>query len=148
MFATVRAASVWNKRYAERPAFTYADPNGYLLGQIQARKFLSQRVIWKWMTGEEPTVVDHEDGQPGNNRWKNLKDGSKQKNHQNCKKYRSNSSGQMGVTQVPSGRWAAYIKVDKRKKHLGTFESYEEAARARKTAEQEHGFHLNHGRAA
>ncbi|EEK8036643.1 hypothetical protein G3156_004469 [Salmonella enterica subsp. enterica serovar Montevideo] len=41
--------------------------------------------------------------------------------------------------------WNAQITVNYQTKHLGYFESKEDAITARKMAEKEFGFHHNHG---
>jgi hypothetical protein len=56
-----------------------------------------------------------------------------------------NTSNYVGVFQY-NDRWGASISVDGRVISLGTFDSKLEAAKARWYAEQEHGFHKNHGR--
>ncbi len=52
---------------------------------------------------------------------------------------RQNTSGVRGVTRVKkNGRWEAHIKVRGRKVNLGTYGTIEEAAEARREAEQEY----------
>ena len=52
----------------------------------------------------------------------------------------------MGIrTHKPSGKWQAYITIDRKFKSLGLYEDLEDAKKARKNAEIEHGFHENHG---
>lgn len=50
----------------------------------------------------------------------------------------TNESGIKGVRKVPSGRYTATIWFQKRKIHLGTFDTIEEAAAARKEAEEKY----------
>ena len=53
------------------------------------------------------------------------------------KKYKNNSSGYKGVYKNnKSGIWQAYISVNKRRIHLGSYKSIEEAIQARVKAEQ------------
>ena len=54
---------------------------------------------------------------------------------QNRNKEREGKS-KLGVVQMPSGNWQARILVDKDRKNLGTFSTYEEAVAARVAAEQ------------
>jgi len=53
----------------------------------------------------------------------------------NKRKQARNKSGKIGVDIAPSGNYVASIRVDKKKKYLGTFPSLEEATEARKAAE-------------
>lgn len=58
----------------------------------------------------------------------------------------NNTSGCAGVGfHVKLKKWRAYIKIESKMKHLGMFESYEEAVAARKRAEYVLGFHPNSG---
>ena len=43
-------------------------------------------------------------------------------------------------------KWVAEIKVNRIKKHLGQFDTFDAAVAARKAAEVEFGFHENHGK--
>lgn len=48
-----------------------------------------------------------------------------------------NTSGVRGVAMTKSGRWRAYISFKREQRNLGTFDTLEEAADARKNAERE-----------
>ena len=48
-----------------------------------------------------------------------------------------NTSGVRGVAMTKSGRWRAYISFKREQRSLGTFDTLEEAAGARKDAERE-----------
>ena len=43
-------------------------------------------------------------------------------------------------------KWRAQIRVDGKRKHLGYFDTFDDAVAARKAAEIEHNYHPNHGR--
>lgn len=50
-----------------------------------------------------------------------------------------NTSGVTGVSKTANGRkWRAYITINKKRIHLGTFDSLEDAAKARKEAEEKY----------
>ena len=146
MFTSQRACNWWNSRYAGKPAFTSADRNGYLVGAIHNTNYRASRVIWKWMTGQEPDQVDHEDGDNQNNRFNNLRNVTGLANQRNMKTPVSNKSGHIGVFwREDKQRWMAFIGGRPRI-NLGYFQHYEDAVTARKQAEKEHGYHPNHGR--
>jgi hypothetical protein len=70
-------------------------------------------------------------------------------NTQHCRNMarpKNNTSGRVGVRQAPNGRWRAYISLGNRQQHLGCYDNFDEAVRARERAEMTHGFHENHGR--
>lgn len=50
----------------------------------------------------------------------------------------NNTSGYTGVYQRKNGRWTAYINFKKKRYYLGTYETKEEAAQARKCAGEIH----------
>jgi hypothetical protein len=59
---------------------------------------------------------------------------------------KDNRSGVKGVTLVRPGKWRAEIKARKKRKHLGYFDSLEEAAAAiRKVREEIHKEFTHHG---
>jgi hypothetical protein len=62
----------------------------------------------------------------------------------NKRKQSRNKSGVIGVEVTPVGRYAAAIRINKKKVHLGTFDTTEEALVVRKEAEiKYYGFLVN-----
>lgn len=51
---------------------------------------------------------------------------------------RNNTSGYPGVSRLRTGKWGAYIKVNKKRIWLGTFNTVDEAIAARKAAEHKY----------
>jgi phosphoglycolate phosphatase-like HAD superfamily hydrolase len=142
-------AAIWNGKNAGREAFITALPNGHLYGGIKGQKYLAHRVIWKMVYGFDPEGVDHIDGNPSNNRINNLREASQIVNGRNAKTRKNNTSGAMGVRwEASRNKWIARIHDNYRSRHIGCFDTFEEALAARKQAERELGFHENHGRAA
>lgn len=137
----------WNSRWAGREAFT-ARTTGYRIGRLDGKNYLAHRVIWAILTGSWPThQVDHVNGDREDNRVRNLREVSNTENARNATVSANNTSGVTGVWHdARRDRWVAEIKVDRRKRHLGSFATLEEAAAARKAAERQHGFHENHGK--
>jgi hypothetical protein len=130
----------WNARWAGKPAAS--QKKGYWYIRIDYQAYLAHRVAWKIMTGADPIEIDHIDGDRGNNKWSNLKDGTRSDNLRNVALKRNNTSGYHGVAfNKRQQKWTAYIT-------LGAFDSKEDAVVARKHAEAFLGFHANHGREA
>lgn len=147
LFKTSRAWKTWNKRYGGKPAFTTSDSNGYREGRINREGYYAHRVIWKLVTGEEPPEIDHQDGNPGNNRFRNLCASDRERNSKNTSLRVNNTSGVQGVGWYRAGDcWKASIMVSGKLNHLGYFDQFEDAVRARQVAERNFGFHPNHGR--
>jgi len=78
-FKSLGAARSWNKRNAGVEAFTRKS-HGYKCGKIGGVYFFAHRVIWKMVTGEDPAIVDHINGQRDDNRFQNLNSGSQSEN--------------------------------------------------------------------
>lgn len=146
--AAKHTCAKWNARFAGKIAFT-ASTKGYRCGAIFGDNYLAHRVIWRMTYGTEPDHIDHINGDRRDNRLENLRDVGATENARNSCIPSHNTSGMVGLSfDNERGKWAAYITLADRKKHLGRFSCLGQAIRARKEAETLHGFHENHGRAA
>ena len=106
----------------------------------------AHRVIWVWMTGEEPIVVDHEDWNGLNNKWSNLRNVTTLINGKNARLPSHNKSGIIGVMwDNTKQKWRVAIKVNGKTIELGYFHDKKIAAQVRRDAEIKYGFHKNHG---
>lgn len=108
---------------------------GHLRVKIKDKGYAVHRVIWKWVTGEDPgdKVIDHINTDPADNRWCNLRLVDHSTNCLNSD--RKNKSKVYPGVHMRNGRWVARIGVDYKRIHLGYFPSMEEAIKARKQAE-------------
>lgn len=127
----------WNAQFAGSEAFTHTMPNGYRQGRVNRRAYLAHRVAWAIHHGSWPKMIDHRDGNRANNRIDNLREATRAENAINSKKQsRPTSSAHRGVClPTRTGRWVAYLTINGRRVHLGTFESEADAAAARSAAE-------------
>lgn len=119
---------------------------GYRFIRISRKVYREHQLAFMYMRGFFPEQVDHIDHNGSNNSWKNLEESDYQKNGKNHPKTKRNSTGHVGVSQRPDGKYVARIYVDKKHKFLGSFFTIEEAIAARKQANIGFGFHKNHGR--
>lgn len=144
-----RAASSWNARYAGRPALASVGRQGYARGSILDRIYLAHRVAWAIYYGSWPAdEIDHINHVRTDNRISNLRAVSRDENCRNASRASNNTSGTTGVSWHRAGRkWLAVIVHDGEQRYLGLFSEYSEAVAARKAAERELSFHLNHGKA-
>lgn len=77
-------------------------------------------------------VVDHKDGNGLNNCKTNLRFVSKSGNALNQARHRD--AEMTGVREVSPGRWTARMVVNKKYRHIGTFDSKDAAVAARRQA--------------
>lgn len=120
---------------------------GYLIGSIGGKTYFVHRLIWLYLYGYLPDQVDHIDHNRTNNALHNLREVSNLENHKNCSVSKNSSTGVNGVSiHKPTGKYRAYIMVNKKQIHLGLFDTLEEAKKARELADVEHNFHQNHGK--
>lgn len=125
----------WNARLAGRAAGSKC--NGRRRVALNGGSMLASRVIWKMFHGTEPDVVDHVDGDPGNDRISNLRAATRAENARNSR--RRGRSGFKGVHYAPRRRrWVARIHLDGRPKHLGCFHCPQDAHAAYARAARKH----------
>ena len=122
---------------------------GYLEICIDGYGDQAGRLAWfyckkAWPKGE----VDHEDQDPSNNRFSNLRDVSLSDNLKNRSLRIDNTSGLagVGVEEKYEKPWYAFIQVEGKQKHLGRFKTFEKAKAVRLAAEVAFGYHPNHGK--
>lgn len=116
------------------------DAYGYIRLCFEGRDYKAHRLAWFYMTGEWPSSgVDHRDCDRTNNRWANLRIASQSQNSANAPLSKRNTSGFKGAHFDRSrGRWAAHICVQRKQKHLGYFDTAEDAHAAYVAAAKRH----------
>lgn len=147
LFKCARHAAAWNGKWAGREAFTAKVSKGYLSGFIFGKSYRAHRVAWLLFHGFWPVdQIDHLDGNPQNNRIKNLRAVTERENSKNRRMSSANSSGVSGVNwDRITQKWHARIGVDGASIHLGFFSDKTEASAARRDAEAKYGFSVRHG---
>lgn len=104
------------------------DKYGYRRVCIEGKSYKAHRLIWFLVTGEDPQMlIDHIDGNPGNNAWSNLRLCTSAENMMNRRPWEGRQF--KGVYPQKNGRFFARIVVKKNPVYLGTFDTAEEAAR-------------------
>lgn len=103
----------------------------YAMATVEGKSVYMHRLI---MQPPKGMIVDHINGDRMDNRRSNLRICTWTQNNANTKRPRKNKSGYVGVRRTPSNKWEAAVQVDKKTKHLGTFDTAEDAARARDKA--------------
>ena len=143
----VRAQS---HRGAPAGAVGCLDSKGYSVFRCNRQLLKVHRVIWFLHYGEWPSeFIDHINGIKSDNRISNLRNVTNQENHKNQAKAKNNTSGCTGVYWCKRDKkWRVRIKLQGRYIELGHYKCFELACFVRKEAENQYGYHENHGRIA
>lgn len=111
---------------------------GYLKVCLDKKSYLVHRLIFLMHHGYLPEMLDHIDRDKLNNRIENLRECDKEVNSWNRGRQANNTSGYRGVSwNKAAGKWHAYIKIKGKRKHLGLFNTPEEANEAYEKAKSE-----------
>lgn len=78
----------WNTRYANKPAFTSRDSDGYPQGHILTKSLRAHRLIWLLVHGVWPDNIDHINKDRSDNRLENLRSVTHKENMQNKGPYK------------------------------------------------------------
>lgn len=113
-----------------RQAGTRHLKNGILI-RISGKLYRAARLAWFYVTGQWPDdLIDHQDGDPTNNRWLNLRPADWAVNQQNKRRATSRNlwTNLLGVSfHAASGKYEANIGVTengrKKKVYLGLFDT-------------------------
>ena len=104
--------------------------DGYCQVLVNGRFYLTHRLVWLLFHGRLPKELDHIDRDPSNNRIENLREVDRSTNMMNGSLRSDNTSGTKGVDRC-NGKW----RVRYKNKHLGLFDSLEEATKHRENKE-------------
>ena len=108
------------------------EKNGYIRITIERKPYRMHQLVFMYHKGylTKGMEIDHIDGDRTNNRIENLREVTRAQNALN-RKYFKNTSGVKGVSWCNQRKkWVAQIVVDGRNKHLGRYDTIEEAAAA------------------
>ena len=147
----------WKKTTANRvkvgdEAGTFCKSTGYIKIRVDNKGYPLHRIAILLATGvyDKTVQVDHINHDRCDNRLENLRVVSRAENMRNKSKLNTNKTGITGVriiyTRKGTKRYKAAIKYNSKDIYLGTYDTLEEAAAARKVAEIKYGFHENHGK--
>ena len=103
--------------------------NRHIAIKLDGKHYQAHRLAWLYMTGVWPdSIIDHEDLDGSNNRWRNLRVATQSQNRCNTLKPLKNNSGFKGVSWYKrTNSWRAQIGIGGRKIALGFFDTPEAA---------------------
>lgn len=100
---------------------------GYKKICVDKVHYYCHRLAWLYVHGQMPKVVDHINGDTGDNRIANLRNVSQAENLQNITRpSRNNTSGFLGVAKKRK-KWTAAVSVNNKPVRVGVFDTKEEA---------------------
>lgn len=123
--------------------------SGYLIVCISYKIYMLHRLVWAWHYGPAAVDVeiDHKDHDKSNNRIENLRTVSRRGNALNQPLYKNSRSSVTGIQWRPKYRyWEVSVAVGNKRRHVGTFKSYDEALAARNEAYAAEGYTASHGK--
>jgi len=117
----------------------YKSKSGYIQVGIDSKLYYVHRIIFLWHHGYIPeNGVDHDDRVKDHNWIDNLFEASKQCNARNSKIGKNNKSGVTGVYySKDKDKWVSGIKVNGKTIHLGCYDNFDDAVKARYQGEVE-----------
>lgn len=111
--------------------FGNLEKTGYVRVKFLNKKYLAHRIAWLMVYKQWPEdQIDHINGNRSDNRISNLRVVDQSGNSQNCQfAQKNNQSGYFGV-HASGKKWRAQIRINKKLKHLGLFDTPELASMA------------------
>ena len=101
---------------------------GYCKISVDGKQYLGHRLAWLYVYGKMPEQIDHINCNRFDNRIINLRECNDALNHQNIRDaHKDSKTGKLGVYLLPSGKFRARITVLGQSKHIGCFNTKEEA---------------------
>ena len=142
----------WNGKWAGKEALTAITrrKSGHIArlnGSVFKKSYYTHRIAWLIYYGEWPkNQIDHINQDPTDNRIENLRDVTQLENLKNQALRSNNKSGYIGVHfEKSKQKYRARVQINNSTKHIGYYNTIEEAAAARAVANINYNFHPNHG---
>lgn len=120
----------FNAMYAGCVVAKNTSRKGYSKLKVDGRFVFAHRVIWKMHHGDDPHQIDHINGDRADNRIENLRAAVGGENNRASRRNTS-ATGFKGVIRASrSEKFEARIKLNGKQRHLGTYPTANDAARA------------------
>lgn len=114
----------------------YKRKDGYIRVKVDGALVMAHRVVWKMYNGDEPTFIDHINGDRSDNRLENLRAVTSSDNKSNESLRIDSTSGFIGVTwytttiSTKTAKWVAKIAKEGNEKHIGYYIELKDAVLA------------------
>ena len=104
----------------------FTSDKGYRNVLINGKQYGIHRIIYLIHYGFMPSIVDHIDNNPLNNKIENLREANKTKNNLNAKKRKDNTSGFKNVNwHSQKKKWQVRLCINKKSTSFGLFKDLE-----------------------
>ena len=102
---------------------------GYIQIRVLGSRYFAHRLAWLAVYGKFPSeFLDHKNNNKQDNRICNLREATRNQNMQNRPTFSNNTSGLKGARfESHCNKWRAQIYLNGKNKHLGLFDTAEEA---------------------
>lgn len=120
----------------------FASGTNYVTGRVNGDIVTLHRFL---LDAKEDEIVDHINHDKFDNRDENIRICTRSQNAMNTKEPTTNKSGFKGVSKH-RGKWRAYITINKKQIHLGMFDNYEDAVKARLVANKKYQGEFAYGK--
>ena len=112
---------------------------GYIVLKVDGKPFYAHRLIWKMIYGDLKNMdIDHINGIRDDNRIENLRLATRKINNENLKSAKkTNKLGILGVC-LKDNRFISQIHYNGKVRHLGSFDTAEEASQCYLTAKRKY----------
>ena len=119
-------------------SWCHSPTSGAVVAWDVSQKHNTSSLHRRIMNPKTGDVVDHKNGDVTDNRRSNLRVCSQKRNAWNMAMQKNKSVQFKGVALTASGKFRAYIWLDGKQRHLGSFETPVEAAKKYDAAAREH----------
>lgn len=148
LFSDKRSYKIWNTRYAGKEAGCFVDKDGVRV-TLGDESYAAHRIIYKMITGLEPSHIDHKNLNAADNKFSNLRPANDMTNGWNSPGRKDSKSGLKGVVhhkEIKFKKWRASVYKAGKAYSGGYFLTKEEAFLAAcKLREKLHGTFARHG---
>lgn len=127
-YDSLRGTLIWrnvthaNKKFLIGQFAGTFDDEGYTIVKLRRRPYKIHRLIWFLENGTWPEQIDHINGDREDNRIENLREAKARLNCQNKQHHRNGNL--VGATfNKFHQRWQSQIEIDRKRKHLGYYDT-------------------------
>lgn len=134
----------WKKSNKKAGSLTYSK---YVRIVIKNKAYYAHRLVWLFVYGHLPKMIDHINHNRSDNRLCNLREATDTQNNCNLRIRKDNTSGIKGVSWFARDKnWRARIQINGKSIHIGYFDKISSAKEAiYKARAKYHGDFANHG---